>query len=159
MRPAASHAGKPDAATVARSVDREEPARVLGSIKKPKRPRTAYHFFYDFRRNEVMDAAEDKSTVDNNILSRQIGEEWKKLDVDGRKKYEDDAASAKAEYDALVQQFKDAGGRMHDTVPCKPLSAYMLYFRAKHAQTPDARRGAKRWFMFAGGALDGSATG
>ena len=82
MRPAASHAGKPDATTVARSVDREEPARVLGSIKKPKRPRTAYHFFYDFRRNEVMDAADDKSTVDNNILSRQIGEEWKNMSDD-----------------------------------------------------------------------------
>ena len=26
---------------------------------------------------------------------------------------------------------------MHDVVPSKPLSAYMLYFRAKHAQTPN----------------------
>ncbi|KAH8077219.1 hypothetical protein JL720_10185 [Aureococcus anophagefferens] len=35
-------------------------------------------------------------------------------------RYEDLAASAKAEYDAAITQFKDGGGRVDDCVPTKP---------------------------------------
>ncbi|KAH8053356.1 hypothetical protein JL722_9581 [Aureococcus anophagefferens] len=101
--------------------------------------KTAYHFFYDEKRTEACKAAaaaEPAYRVNNNALSQQLGADWKSLDADGRKRYEDLAASAKAEYDAAITQFKDGGGRVDDCVPTKPLSAYMLYFRGKHEQNP-----------------------
>ena len=41
--------------------------------KKPKRPKTAYHFFFDAERKAALDAAPDRDKVDNNMLSRQLG--------------------------------------------------------------------------------------
>ena len=41
--------------------------------KKPKRPKTAYHFFFDAERKAALDAAPDREKVDNNMLSRQLG--------------------------------------------------------------------------------------
>ncbi|KAH8088789.1 hypothetical protein JL720_6754 [Aureococcus anophagefferens] len=121
-------------------VIRKAPKPATGSsVKKPKRPKTAYHFFYDEKRTEACKAAaaaEPAYRVNNNALSQQLGADWKSLDADGRKRYEDLAASAKAEYDAAITQFKDGGGRVDDCVPTKPLSAYMLYFRGKHEQNP-----------------------
>ena len=41
--------------------------------KKPKRPKTAYHFFFDAERKAALDSAPDREKVDNNMLSRQLG--------------------------------------------------------------------------------------
>jgi hypothetical protein len=108
--------------------------------KKPKRPKTAYHFFFDAERKAALDAAPDRDKVDNNLLSRQLGQRWKAMDANARRRWDELAKGAKEDYDEAVRLFEAQGGRMHDVTPTKPLSAYMLYFRAKHqAQKPDEK--------------------
>ena len=145
--------------------------------KKPKRPKTAYHFFFDAERKAALDAAPDRDKVDNNMLSRQLGtisasrrveapsrrrrdsspgmmeavsdrvetairagQRWKAMDANARRRWDELAKGAKEDYDEAVRLFEAQGGRMHDVTPTKPLSAYMLYFRAKHqAQKPDEK--------------------
>ncbi|KAJ8601088.1 hypothetical protein CTAYLR_007824 [Chrysophaeum taylorii] len=105
--------------------------------KRPKRPKTAYHFFYDIRRAEMIaDLEAKKEPVDNNRISQLIGEEWKT--VKDKTKYEAMAATAKVDYDKAVAAYEATGASMDDCQPKKPLSAYMLFFQAKHAQTPEA---------------------
>jgi len=111
--------------------------------KKPKRPKTAYHFFYDAERKAALEAAPDAKAVDNNLLSRQLGIKWKAMGAPERVSWDALAKGAKEDYDVQVRLFEQQGGRMHDVNPTKPLSAYMLYFRAKHEackhgpKTPD----------------------
>lgn len=110
-----------------------------GPPKRPKRPKTAYHFFYDLRRTELVAEAEAKAeggNVDNNAISARIGEEWKS--VGDRSMYETLAEAARVEYDKAVEAYEASGQSMADCQPKKPLSAYMLFFQAKHAETPDA---------------------
>ena len=102
------------------------------ALKRPKRPRTAYHFFYDARRKEELDKDPER---DNNELSKQIGEEWKVMKDDDKTPYELDAASAKAEYEAACRDYEVASGKkMEDCQPKKPLTAYMIFFQARHLE-------------------------
>lgn len=99
---------------------KKSPKASTGSaVKKPKRPHTAYHFFYDERRKAAIAEAGAKQPpekVDNNALSRTLGEQWKKLDEEGRRPYETAAATAKAEYDAAVAKRRGATAiRLHFT--------------------------------------------
>ena len=62
------------------------------------------------------------------------------MDANARRRWDELAKGAKEDYDEAVRLFEAQGGRMHDVTPTKPLSAYMLYFRAKHqAQKPDEK--------------------
>ena len=61
--------------------------------------------------------------MDNNAISAEAGRLWKDMNSEARAPWEARAAEAKRAYDAEVQRFKDSGGRMHDVVPSKPLSA------------------------------------
>mmetsp|Transcript_17234 Transcript_17234/g.52378 ORF Transcript_17234/g.52378 Transcript_17234/m.52378 type:complete len:556 (+) Transcript_17234:108-1775(+) len=102
------------------------------ALKRPKRPRTAYHFFYDSRRKEEL---EKDPTRDNNELSKRLGEEWKELPFHKKQPYETDAAAAKAEYEAACRDYEAASGKkMEDCEPKKPLTAYMIFFQARHLQ-------------------------
>lgn len=108
-----------------------------GLPKRPKRPKTAYHFFYDIRRMELVGEAERaREKVDNNKISARIGEEWKSMKEKGE--YERMAAAARVEYDEVVAAFEATGRSMGDCQPKKPLSAYMLFFLERHAKSPEA---------------------
>jgi len=107
-------------------------AKSSSALKRPKRPRTAYHFFYDSRRKEELDKDPSK---DNNDLSKQIGEEWKVLKDEDKGPYETEAATAKAEYESACRDYEAASGKkMEDCEPKKPLTAYMIFFQARHLE-------------------------
>ncbi|KAH8061610.1 hypothetical protein JL721_8843 [Aureococcus anophagefferens] len=119
-------------------VIRKAPKPATGSsVKKPKRPKTAYHF-YDEKRTEACKAAaaaEPAYRVNNNALSQQLGADWKSPTPTGGS-----ARGPRGECQGRVRRghhpVQDGGGRVDDCVPTKPLSAYMLYFCGKHEQNP-----------------------
>lgn len=118
--------------------------------KRPKRPKTAYHFFYDKRRSELVAESKAKGEpVENNPMSARIGEEWK--EVSDKSEYEAMAEAAKADYEKAVEAYEASGQSMADCLPKKPLSAYMLFFQAKHAEAPEslvtefAKETGKEW--------------
>ena len=94
--------------------------------KKPKRPKTAYHFFFDAERKAALDAAPDRDKVDNNMLSRQLGQRWKAMDANARRPWDELAKGAKEDYDEAVRLFEAQGGRMHDVTPTKPSDLRVL---------------------------------
>mmetsp|Transcript_14278 Transcript_14278/g.19088 ORF Transcript_14278/g.19088 Transcript_14278/m.19088 type:complete len:629 (-) Transcript_14278:155-2041(-) len=101
--------------------------RDFGPIR-PKRPRTAYHFFYDHRRQEELRKDPKR---DNNELSKVLAEEWKT--ITDKTNYERLAEAAKVEYDRACREYEITTGHlMSDCIPKKPPTAYMLFFRAQH---------------------------
>eukprot|EP01083_Nonionella_stella_P304235 1056399_1 len=102
-------------------------------INAPKRPPSAY-FLYSHERREALRQIEEHKTKSVTALSKIIAGEWKKLEVEQKKRYETDAKAKKKEYDGKIAEYQK-------TALCKQ---YEIRKKAFEQRNKQIQREAKR---------------
>jgi len=90
------------------------PRAAGGSSKKatkdpnaPKRPLSAFFLFSQDERPEIKKKSPSMSVGD---ISKEIGNKWKKVSDDTKKRYEQKAAVEKQKYEQRLAEYKKSGG-------------------------------------------------
>lgn len=132
----------------------KESKRKTGGKKKkdpsaPKRPLSAYMFFANAKRKELM-AENPKKTVGE--LGKELGALWKNLSEDDKKPYAKQAVKDKSRYEEEMKSYQPPepeSGADSDTekkgkkrkkdpnAPKRALSAYMLFCNDKRAEVKE----------------------
>mmetsp|Transcript_29580 Transcript_29580/g.51944 ORF Transcript_29580/g.51944 Transcript_29580/m.51944 type:complete len:328 (+) Transcript_29580:78-1061(+) len=80
-----------------RKTNRNEKKRNVRSVRKPKRPKTAYNYFQLSEKKRL--GARAAGSVHNEEFARLIGQHWKSLSPEKRKKYQEMADLDKQRYE------------------------------------------------------------
>merc|ERR1712030_225574 len=71
---------------------------------KPKRPLSGYFLFMGDERAKVKEEHPDWKTGD---IGKELGKRWNNLDATRKKKYTDQAAKGKAQYEKDMEEYND----------------------------------------------------
>ncbi|KAJ3275298.1 FACT complex subunit [Borealophlyctis nickersoniae] len=89
----------------------KEPAKKKAKKDKdanaPKRPLTSYMLFQKEKRNEVVSGNPSMPVPE---VSKRLGEMWKALSNEEKKRYEDMAKEAKEQYKVAIDEYEASGG-------------------------------------------------
>jgi len=106
----------------------------------PKRSKSAYIFFTDNERENVRRVNPEMKMTD---ISKKLGEMWKGLSDQDKKKYEDMAAQDKQRYETEKAQYLDSGGSISTTSKKAKKDK-----KAKKIKDPNAPKRSKSAYMF-----------
>ena len=86
--------------------DTKEPTPIITIQQKPpKRARTAYFIFMASKRNQVVEAQTEKTSIGS--IAKIIGQLWNDLPIDEKQQYQDIAAKEKVKYKLDLQLYKE----------------------------------------------------
>jgi hypothetical protein len=130
-------------------------ARSMQSIPKPKRPLSAYNFFFQAQRQQLIqnegnndDRKRRRSGISFEDLAREISERWRNVDPDTLQYYDNLARADKERYLQEMEQYKQQHDSeltrrrldLESTVPEETMARYMR----SQAKKPKKRKKDKK---------------